>query len=64
MGRERALMNGCPTGKHPYATEQDARDAMRVLRKKGVTELRNVYLCSRCDHWHLTSKRQKAGRTR
>lgn len=54
----------CPTGKHPYASEQDARDAMRVLRKKGVTELRNVYLCSRCDHWHLTSKRQKAGRTR
>lgn len=37
---------------------------MRFLRKKGVTELTGVYLCSRCDGWHLTSKRQKGGRQR
>lgn len=57
-------MSECPTGKHGYPTEQDARDAMRVLRRKGVTELRNVYLCPKCNQWHLTSKPQKAGRTR
>ena len=57
-------MTECPTGKHRYTNEQEARNALRFLRRKGVLELTNVYLCSRCDGWHLTSKRQKAGRTR
>ena len=57
-------MTECTSGKHRYDSEQEARNALRFLRRKGVLELTNVYLCPRCDGWHLTSKRQKAGRTR
>ncbi len=54
----------CASGKIRYATEDRAIEVRRILRRKGHTDLTGVYICSKCDGWHITSARMVAGRTR
>ncbi len=54
----------CASGKIRYASEDRAIEVRRILRRKGHTDLTGVYICSRCDGWHITSARIVAGRTR
>ena len=64
MSAAAALAGDCPTGKIRYRDETEARRSMAFQRRRGRTELTTVYLCSRCDGFHLTSSRTKCGRTR
>ncbi|MGH3839065.1 MAG: hypothetical protein ACRDSF_25720 [Pseudonocardiaceae bacterium] len=56
------------TGKHPYATEADARDALlatrvaAALRDNTRRRERRCYACPDCGHWHLTSSPDRVGR--
>ena len=56
--REEALRYKACERKKRYATEADARDAIRSCERHGSRDL-HCYRCPYCDGWHLTHKAAK-----
>lgn len=44
-------------GKKTFLNRHDAKTYLKLMNKthSGTTKLTNVYYCSECDHWHMTS---------
>lgn len=47
-----------------YSTRADAKAALKRINKLHNTDkkLTDVYLCDKCNHWHLTSMNKKKAR--
>lgn len=65
--RRRSARRPCPTGKHKYATEHEARVelvGMVVARNRGKVQRRErrVYRCPACGGWHATSAEYRRAR--
>jgi len=54
-------MSKCRTKKVQYPTEQDAKDALWLVKFRQLVwyKQNRVYLCKFCGMWHLTSKQNK-----
>lgn len=48
----------CPTGKKSFKNKGDATNFMRDFNRRNPTtsKLRNVYECSECGKWHMTTQ--------
>lgn len=48
----------CPTGKKSFKNKGDATNFMRDYNRRNPTtsKLRNVYECSECGRWHMTTQ--------
>lgn len=48
----------CPTGKKSFKNKGDATNFMRDFNRRNpvTSKLRNVYECSECGKWHMTTQ--------
>jgi len=55
----------CPNnGKIQYESQEDAEDALRVMRKKYLDCDSESYYCMYCSKWHLGSRTKKPRKKR
>lgn len=57
--KDRALREKACESKNRYASEKEAREAIRACAEHGTLGLR-CYRCSYCEGWHLTSKKSQS----
>ena len=55
----------CYSGKIVFETKAEAKKAMRQIKKTNSGyNPKNVYQCSMCDKWHVTTQSKKHSRAR
>lgn len=66
FGKQLLTGEGCPSGKRMWRSKAQAKRALKHAKaaqlSKGEIPVRAIYLCGRCDGWHLTKRPQQARR--